>query len=203
MEPIRINARLTLREHRSGIRYGTDALLLASFVRGRRNAKCADLGTGCGVIPLLLLASGRCGEARGFEVQTEYAALAAENARENGMEGRFSVTQGDIREIAALCPAGWADYVTANPPYLRADCGKRNADFVKYAAFRARGGISSRYRRCIFYRLPSGPALPPVDGSVRSGVGAEASASRGCGRPACALSRACRVCKGCGRGNGV
>ena len=65
MEPIRINARLTLREHRSGIRYGTDALLLASFVRGRRNAKCADLGTGCGVIPLLLLASGRCGEARG------------------------------------------------------------------------------------------------------------------------------------------
>ena len=167
MEPIRINARLTLREHRSGIRYGTDALLLASFVRGRRNAKCADLGTGCGVIPLLLLASGRCGEARGFEVQTEYAALAAENARENGMEGRFSVTQGDIREIAALCPAGWADYVTANPPYLR------------------------------------GPALPPVDGSVRSGVGAEASASRGCGRPACALSRACRVCKGCGRGNGV
>ena len=106
MEPIRINARLTLREHRSGIRYGTDALLLASFVRGRRNAKCADLGTGCGVIPLLLLASGRCGEARGFEVQAEYAVLAAENARENGMEGRFSVTQGDIREIAALCPAG-------------------------------------------------------------------------------------------------
>lgn len=104
MEPKRINARLTLREHRSGIRYGTDALLLASFVRGRRNAKCADLGTGCGVIPLLLLASGRCGEARGFEVQAEYAALAAENARENGMEGRFSVTQGTSAKLPLSVP---------------------------------------------------------------------------------------------------
>ena len=159
MEPIRINARLTLREHRSGIRYGTDALLLASFVRGRRKAKCADLGTGCGVIPLLLLASGRCGEARGFEVQTEYAALAAENARENGMEGRFSVTQGDIREIAALCPAGWADYVTANPPYLRADCGKRNADFVKYAAFHEHFGSIDDFARAAAYLLGTGGAF--------------------------------------------
>ena len=159
MEPIRINARLTLREHRSGIRYGTDALLLASFVRGRRNAKCADLGTGCGVIPLLLLASGRCGEARGFEVQAEYAVLAAENARENGMEGRFSVTQGDIREIAALCPAGWADDVTANPPYLRADCGKRNADFVKYAAFHEHFGSIADFARAAAYRLGTGGAF--------------------------------------------
>ena len=159
MEPIRINARLTLREHRSGIRYGTDALLLASFVRGRRNAKCADLGTGCGVIPLLLLASGRCGEARGFEVQAEYAVLAAENARENGMEGRFSVTQGDIREIAALCPAGWADYVTANPPYLRADCGKRNADFVKYAAFHEHFGSIADFARAAAYLLGTGGAF--------------------------------------------
>ncbi len=159
MEPIRINARLTLREHRSGIRYGTDALLLASFVRGRRNAKCADLGTGCGVIPLLLLASGRCGEARGFEVQAEYAVLAAENARENGMEGRFSVTQGDIREIAALCPAGWADYVTANPPYLRADCDKRNADFVKYAAFHEHFGSIADFARAAAYLLGTGGAF--------------------------------------------
>ncbi len=120
MEPTRINAHLTLREYRGGIRYGTDALLLASFVRGGRRARCADLGTGCGVIPLLLLASGRCGEARGFEVQAEYAALAAENARDNGLDGRFAVVQGDIRGIGRLCPAGWADYVTANPPYLRA-----------------------------------------------------------------------------------
>ena len=55
MEPTRINAHLTLREYRGGIRYGTDALLLASFFRGGRRARCADLGTGCGVIPLLLL----------------------------------------------------------------------------------------------------------------------------------------------------
>ena len=51
MEPTRINAHLTLREYRGGIRYGTDALLLASFVRGGRRARCADLGTGCGGDP--------------------------------------------------------------------------------------------------------------------------------------------------------
>lgn len=156
MEPTRINAHLTLREYRGGIRYGTDALLLASFVRGGRRARCADLGTGCGVIPLLLLASGRCGEARGFEVQAEYAALAAENARDNGLDGRFAVVQGDIRGIGRLCPAGWADYVTANPPYLRADCGGRNADFVKYAAFHEHFGDIDDFARAAAYLLGTG-----------------------------------------------
>lgn len=156
MEPTRINAHLTLREYRGGIRYGTDALLLASFVRGGRRARCADLGTGCGVIPLLLLVSGRCGEARGFEVQAEYAALAAENARDNGLDGRFAVVQGDIRSIGRLCPAGWADYVTANPPYLRADCGGRNADFVKYAAFHEHFGDIDDFARAAAYLLGTG-----------------------------------------------
>ena len=156
MEPTRINAHLTLREYRGGIRYGTDALLLASFVRGGRRARCADLGTGCGVIPLLLLVSGRCGEARGFVVQAEYAALAAENARDNGLDGRFAVVQGDIRSIGRLCPAGWADYVTANPPYLRADCGGRNADFVKYAAFHEHFGDIDDFARAAAYLLGTG-----------------------------------------------
>lgn len=124
MEPTRINAHLTLREYRGGIRYGTDALLLASFVRGGRRARCADLGTGCGVIPLLLLASGRCGEARGFEVQAEYAALAAENARDNGLDGRFAVVQGtSAASVGSVRPAG---RITSPP--TRPICARTAAD---------------------------------------------------------------------------
>lgn len=213
MEPTRINAHLTLREYRGGIRYGTDALLLASFVRGGRRARCADLGTGCGVIPLLLLVSGRCGEARGFEVQAEYAALAAENARDNGLDGRFAVVQGDIRSIGRLCPAGWADYVTANPPYLRADCGGRNADFVKYAAFHEHFGDIDDFARAAAYLLGTGGVFYTVyrpDRLARlltalsaAGAGARSASGRRCRRRPRALSGAGRVCPGRGRGDGV
>lgn len=162
-----------------------DRRAAAGFVRsgGGRRARCADLGTGCGVIPLLLLVSGRCGEARGFEVQAEYAALAAENARDNGLDGRFAVVQGDIRSIGRLCPAGWR---TTSPP-TRPICARTAADatrfcqirrvsraFRRYRRFCPRGCISIGYGRCVLHRLPSRPARPAADGAVRCGAGAEA-----------------------------
>lgn len=168
MEPTRINAHLTLREYRGGIRYGTDALLLASFVRGGRRARCADLGTGCGVIPLLLLVSGRCGEARGFEVQAEYAALAAENARDNGLDGRFAVVQGDIRQHRPAL-SGRLGGLRHRQPALSARglrrtqrrfCQIRRVSraFRRYRRFCPRGCISIGYGAVCFtpFTVPTG-----------------------------------------------
>lgn len=64
-----INSRLRLSEYTEGIRFGTDALLLAAFVSGSARKRCVDLGTGSGVIPLLLLSAGKCGRACGIEIQ--------------------------------------------------------------------------------------------------------------------------------------
>ena len=88
----KINADIILREPEGGIRFGTDALLLADFAFGSlRRGKCIDLGTGSGVIPLLLLALGCKTDFVGLELQEKYALVAAENARENGFSDKFGV----------------------------------------------------------------------------------------------------------------
>lgn len=123
----KINGGLILSEYREGIRFGTDALLLASFAQERivRGA-CTDFGTGSGVLPLLLLAGGSRAHFLAVEIQEPYVALARENAARNGFSDRITVLHGDLREYRSLLSAGAADSVICNPPYLPADCGRKN-----------------------------------------------------------------------------
>ncbi len=122
-----INGGLLLQEYAQGIRFGTDALLLAAFVRDRApGGLCADFGTGSGVIPLLLAGSGWNCEYLGVELQEKYARLAQENVRRNGFEGRIRILQGDLRAYRGLFPAGSCSTVVSNPPYLPAKGGKQN-----------------------------------------------------------------------------
>lgn len=122
-----VNGGLTIKEYRRGIRFGTDALLLAHFASGRLgNGLCADFGTGSGVLPLLLSAAGcRC-NFLAVELQEKYAALARENALANGFGEKISVLWGDLREYRTLFPAGSLQGVVSNPPYLPAGSGKQN-----------------------------------------------------------------------------
>lgn len=123
----KINGGLILSEYREGIRFGTDALLLAAFARERiMRGVCADFGTGSGVLPLLLLAGGCRASFLGVEIQEAYAALARENAARNGFSDRVHVLHGDLREYRTLLPAGGADSVICNPPYLPSNCGRKN-----------------------------------------------------------------------------
>ncbi len=122
----RINADIILREPEGGIRFGTDALLLADFASNMRKGLCIDLGTGSGVIPLLMLASGCNADFCGLELQPEYALIARENAENNGFSDRFEVKCGSAADFRSLFESGRADYVITNPPYMRADCGAEN-----------------------------------------------------------------------------
>lgn len=123
----KINGGLLLTEYREGIRFGTDALLLASFARERIvRGTCADFGTGSGVLPLLLLSGGCRARFLAVEIQERYATLARKNAERNGFSDRMTVLHGDLREYRTLLPAGGADSVICNPPYLPADCGRKN-----------------------------------------------------------------------------
>lgn len=123
----RINADIILCEPSGGIRFGTDALLLADFALNRiKHGKVIDLGTGSGVIPLLMLAAGCKADFVGLELQPEYAEAAAQNAASNGFSDRFSVICGDAKDHKTIFECGRADAVVTNPPYMRSDCGKSN-----------------------------------------------------------------------------
>ena len=124
----KINADIMLCEPKGGIRFGTDALLLAFFaLKGTKKGICADLGTGSGVIPLLLLSSGSRAKFVCAEISEKYASCAECNAKGNGFSDRMKVFCTDVRNTENYCAFGTADSVVTNPPYMRAECGKDNA----------------------------------------------------------------------------
>jgi tRNA1Val (adenine37-N6)-methyltransferase len=94
-----------------GYRFNLDPVLLANFAAPGDHV--VDLGAGCGVVGLMLLAMGKAERVTAVEVQPELAELARRNARENGLEERYTVLTGDLRD--QHFPE--ADRVVFNPPY--------------------------------------------------------------------------------------
>lgn len=123
----RINGGLLLKERKDGLRFGTDALLLASFAHGHLGkGPCADFGTGTGVLPLLLLSAGCRNRFDAYEIQETYVRLAEENASSNGFSDRMRVVEGDLRGYRTLLPREGYSAVLCNPPYFGSGNGKKN-----------------------------------------------------------------------------
>jgi tRNA1Val (adenine37-N6)-methyltransferase len=108
---------------RDGYRYSLDPLLLCAFATIPANARVADLGTGCGVMPLLLAQQRKGRKFVGIELQPELAARAAASVRLNGLEDTVRIICADIRALPAELAEGF-DVVLANPPYRRAASGR-------------------------------------------------------------------------------
>lgn len=106
--------------------FGTDAVLLADFAGKKKSNNACDLGTGCGIIPLLLLKNGVAERVSGVEIQTAAAEIAAKNIKLNGLEGVFNVYNADLKEIKSVLPNGEFDLVTCNPPYKAPGAGSQN-----------------------------------------------------------------------------
>lgn len=144
MHENKINADIVLKEPSGGIRFGTDALLLADFASGIKKGLCIDLGTGSGVIPMLMLAAGSNADFVGLELQPVHAETARENAKSNGFDNKFTVVCGNADDHKTLFTSGAYDYVVTNPPYMRADCGAGNeSDALNIARREVAGGIES------------------------------------------------------------
>lgn len=108
---------------------GTDAVMLYAFCRGIRAKKVCDLGCGSGVIGQLLAFSNENICVTGVEIQKSSAEAAVENAKLNGLETRFQIVCGDLREHKKLClSSGSFDLVVMNPPYFRENSGKTVSD---------------------------------------------------------------------------
>lgn len=129
-----INNGIKLTEYTDGLLFGTDALLLSRFVKGGKGKKGVDIGTGSGPISLILLSENKASHMTGIEIQPRYAALAESNAEANGFGERFTAVCGDAKTPAGLYPAGEADFVVSNPPFMKASSGKHNDTEAKTIA---------------------------------------------------------------------
>jgi tRNA1Val (adenine37-N6)-methyltransferase len=106
--------------------FGIDAVLLADFVKTRSKAQVIDLGTGTGVIPLIVSHKTDTKKIVGVEIQPEIAALAARNVLLNDLSHRISIIQADVADIIPLVGKCSFDTVISNPPYMGKHAGVKN-----------------------------------------------------------------------------
>jgi tRNA1Val (adenine37-N6)-methyltransferase len=142
---------LRLYQKKQGYRFSIDSILLADFATIRSRNKVIDLGTGNGIVPLILAYRYSSILVTGVEIQRQMADRAARNIRLNGYEDRIVIAQMDIASIGERFKPESFDSVICNPPYRQASSGRLNLasekqiarhelkatldDFVRAAAF--------------------------------------------------------------------
>ncbi len=120
------NGKVTVKQERMGYRFSIDAVILAHRVRPKPGERVVDLGTGCGIVPLII--GFRYPEIQmfGIEIQKEMADIADNNVRDNGMERNIRIFCRDIRNIKTAMFQGPVDIVVSNPPFHKAASGRVN-----------------------------------------------------------------------------
>ncbi len=129
-----VNENIRLIQKKEGLTFGTDAYLLATFMRASKSAKALELGGGTGIISLLCASKGKFGDIYIAEVQEDFAQLCRRNAELNGLEDTVKTICADVRDLKIDDFGGELDIVFSNPPYMRMDSGKRNEHDAKFIA---------------------------------------------------------------------
>ena len=106
--------------------FGMDAVLLSGFAKVKPNEKVLDMGTGTGIIPILLEAKTRGAHFTGLEVQPESADMAQRSVLYNHLEEKISIVTGDIKDASNIFGASSFDVITTNPPYMIGEHGIKN-----------------------------------------------------------------------------
>ncbi len=106
--------------------FGMDAVLLSEFVKIREGEKVLDLGTGTGILPILIAAKTKAEHITGMDIQEYSVDMAARSVEHNGLSSRIDIVQGDIKEASKLFGRAVFDAVTCNPPYMIDDHGLKN-----------------------------------------------------------------------------
>jgi tRNA1Val (adenine37-N6)-methyltransferase len=114
--------------------FGMDAVLLSGFARVKRWETVLDLGTGTGIIPILLEAKTEGKHFTGLEIQPESADMAKRSVRYNHLEEKISIEIGNIKDASSQFGASSFDVVTTNPPYMTGQHGLTNPNEAKAIA---------------------------------------------------------------------
>lgn len=125
---------LKLLQKEKGFRFGVDAVLLADFVSNPPNSKVIDLGTGTGIIPLLLVGRGKSNNVVGVEIQEEMAEMAVRSVKLNDLSDMISIIHGDLKDWENLFSKAEFDCVVTNPPYIEKGSGEINPESSKAIA---------------------------------------------------------------------
>lgn len=114
--------------------FGMDAVLLSDFARVRPNGRVLDLGTGTGVLPILLAAKTEAEHFTGLEIQADMAEMARRSVALNGLEQKIDIVTGDIKEASKRFGGASFDVVVCNPPYMESSHGLKNPEDAKAIA---------------------------------------------------------------------
>ncbi|WP_024292606.1 tRNA1(Val) (adenine(37)-N6)-methyltransferase [Lacrimispora indolis] len=121
-------------QNRDGFCFGMDAVLLSGFALVKPGEKAVDLGTGTGIIPILLEAKNQGLHYTGLEIQEEMAEMARRSVALNHLQEKISIVTGDIKEASRLFGGASFDVVTSNPPYMNDSHGLKNPELPKAIA---------------------------------------------------------------------
>lgn len=114
---------LKIIQKKKTFRFGIDAVILTDFAEVGKNARVIDLGTGTGIIPILLAGKTEAASIIGLEIQEDMAHMAARSVSMNKLDDRVTIVLGDIRESAAKFGTCKFDVVVSNPPYIKKSDG--------------------------------------------------------------------------------
>jgi len=128
------NGKLQIIQKKKGYRFSMDTVLLSQFIQIRKNERVIDLGTGCGILPLVLSQTTKAHSFVGIEIQKGLADCAKKNVVLNHLEDRISILKEDFRKLREVFPPGSFDVVLSNPPYRKYRTGRINPSMEKAIA---------------------------------------------------------------------
>lgn len=118
-----------------GFCFGIDAVLLSDFAKDiRNNSNVLDLGTGTGILSILLSAKTKLKKITGIEIQEEVANMAKRSIQLNDLEDKIEIIQKDIKSLEEIFERNSFDAIITNPPYKKLETGKTNKKESKYIA---------------------------------------------------------------------
>ncbi|SHK17213.1 tRNA1(Val) (adenine(37)-N6)-methyltransferase [Paramaledivibacter caminithermalis] len=122
---------LKIIQNSKGFCFGIDAVLLSNFCEIKKNAKIVDLGTGTGIVPILIAGKSTAEKIYGIEIQKEVADMARRSIKLNNLEERIEIINEDIKNIEGLIEVNSIDVVVSNPPYMEPHGGLKNPEDLK------------------------------------------------------------------------
>ncbi|OQY13993.1 MAG: hypothetical protein B6I30_01860 [Desulfobacteraceae bacterium 4572_187] len=128
------NGSIRVKQNRSGYRFSIDAVLLAQHAMPSPNDTVLDLGTGCGIIPLILAYRHPKIKIYGVEVQKDLADIAVLNIAESSMDDRITIHCKDLRRLKQDMTSGPVELVVTNPPYRKLESGRLTPDHQRAVA---------------------------------------------------------------------
>ena len=120
---------LKIIQNKEGFCFGVDSVLLSDYAKKiKKNATVVDIGTGTGIISILLCAKTNLSKIYGIEIQKDVAEMAERSSKLNGLEDKFKVINVNIKDVFTRLEPHSCDVIVTNPPYKKVDTGVKSAD---------------------------------------------------------------------------